>query len=319
MDAILQSILNTGFLFAILRVTTPILFPSLGALISNLAGVGNIGLEGIMLGAAFTGVLTGANALNNPTLAPFAALIGLVAGVGIGGVLALILAVFHLELGGDLVLAGFAINILGSAGTVAVMTQVVGDRASTSRLVSPQMPIVSLPFLKDVPLIGTALSEVFNAQNSLTWLAFLSVGVLWVYLYRTPAGRHLRAVGENPDAAASVGINVKRTRYQALLLSGVFGALGGLHLSMGYLSLFQRDMSAGRGFIALATPALGNNTPLGTALASVFFGLADALGIRLGTLQIPPEYSQMIPYAATVIALTINAVIKRRRLRRRTA
>lgn len=309
---ILSSIFSAVFLGSILRVVTPILLPSLGALISNRAGVVNVGLEGIMLTAAFTGVVVGAAVLSSSGDSIFAAWVGLFGGVIAGIVMALLLAFFHLQLNGDLVLGGLAINILGSAGTVAVMTQLTGDRSNTSKLVSPTMPSVNLPFLKAIPLIGDFLYTVFGNQNVVTWIALLSVGVLWFFLYRTPTGRHLRAVGENPDAAASVGINVRRMRYLALALSGLFASFGGIHLSMGYLTLFQRDMTAGRGFIALATPALGNNQPLGTALASLFFGFADALGIRFGTLQIPPEYAQMIPYAATIIALVINSVSRRR-------
>src|SRR5260221_12624894 len=97
----------------------------------------------------------------------------------------------------------------------------------------------------------------------MAWVAFLCVGLIWVLLYRMPFGKHLRAVGENPDAAASVGINVRRVRYLALALSGLLAGLGGIHLSMGYLKGFTRDMTAGRGFIALVAPALGNGNALG--------------------------------------------------------
>ncbi len=311
-ENILNSIFSAGFLFAILRLTTPILLPSLGALVSNRAGVVNVGLEGIMLTAAFSGVMVSAALLTNSGDPILSAWLGLLAGVAAGVGMALLLAFFHLQLNGDLVLGGLAINILGSAGTVAIMTQLTGDRSNTSTLVSPQMPFVSLPFLKAIPVVGDFLFNVLSNQNVVTWIALISVGVLWFFLYRTPTGRHLRAVGENPDAAASVGINVRRMRYLALGLSGLLASLGGIHLSMGYLTLFQRDMTAGRGFIALATPALGGNLPFGTALASLFFGFADALGIRLGTLQIAPEFAQMIPYAATIIALVLNSLSKQR-------
>lgn len=311
-ENLIGSIFSAVFLASILRVATPILLPSLGALVSNRAGVVNVGLEGIMLTAAFVGVVVGAAVLQSSGDAILSAWAGLLGGVVAGVIMALLLAFFHLQLNGDLVLGGLAINILGSAGTVAVMTQLTGDRSSTSKLISPQMPFVNMPFLKSIPVVGDFLYTILGNQNVVTWIALISVGALWFFLYRTPTGRHLRAVGENPDAAASVGINVRRMRYLALALSGLLASLGGIHLSMGYLTVFQRDMTAGRGFIALATPALGNNQPLGTALASLFFGFADALGIRLGTLQIPSEYAQMIPYAATIIALVINSISRRR-------
>ncbi len=303
-DSILNNIFSALFLASILRVVTPILLPSLGALVSNQAGVINVGLEGIMLAAAFTGAIVSANTQS--------AWIGALAGVLAGVALALLLAFFHLQMNGDLVLGGVAINILGSAGTVALMVQLTGDQSSTSGLKSLLMPTIDLPILKSIPLIGDFLYVVLGTQNVVTWLALLSVAAIWFLLYRTPIGRHIRAVGENPDAAASVGIDVRRIRYLALGLSGALAGLGGVYMSMGYLTSFIRDMTAGRGFIALATPALGNNAPLGTALASLFFGFAYAFSLRLGTLNIPPEYAQMIPYVATILALVLNALSIRR-------
>ncbi len=312
-DNILGSIFNALFLASILRVVTPILLPSLGALISDRAGVINIGLEGIMLAAAFTGVVISAYTRTSG----IGAWLGLIGGVIVGIALALVLAFFHLRFKGDLVLGGLAINILGSAGTVAIMSELTGDQASTTKLASLQMPIVDLPFLRAIPGIGEFLYTVFGSQNVMMWIALLSVALMWFFLYRTPLGRHIRAVGENPDAAASVGIDVVRMRYLALAISGVLAALGGIYMSMGYLGNFTRDMTAGRGFIALATPAIGNNTPLGTALAALFFAFAQALSIRLGTLSLnnkplPSEYVQMIPYVATILALVVNTLRKRR-------
>lgn len=118
----------------------------------------------------------------------------------------------------------------------------------------------------------------------------------------------IRAVGQNPDAASSVGVNVNKIRFYALLLSGIFGALGGLYLSMGYVSWFARDMTAGRGFIAIAASNLGTHLPLGVFLASLLFGILNTIAIYLASLQIPSEFIQMIPYIATVITLTIYSI-----------
>ncbi|MYE79228.1 MAG: hypothetical protein F4243_09625 [Chloroflexi bacterium] len=166
-------------------------------------------------------------------------------------------------------------------------------------------------FINDIPLVGGFLFGVFDNQSVMTWLAFIAVFVVAFFLYRMPIGMHLRAVGENPEAAASVGINVKRIRYMALLISGFFAGLGGIHMSMGYLQLFQRDMTNGRGFIALVTPSLGGGTPIGTMVASSIFGFFDALGIRMGSLEIPSQLPQSIPYFATVLALVIYALQRR--------
>jgi general nucleoside transport system permease protein len=305
-----------SYLAAILRVMTPILLPSLGALISDRAGVINIGLEGIMLGAAFTGATVGSYLKNAGVPDIQAAFGGLGAAVIVAFLLALLLAFFHLHLSGDLILGGIAINILASAGTVAISYELSGGRGSgTTGLANVSLPFIDLPFLKSIPFVGDLLYVVFGNQNIMTWIAFVAVAVIWFLLYRMPIGKHLRAVGENPDAAASVGINVRRVRYLALAISGVLAGLGGVHLSMGYLSFgFTRDMTAGRGFIALVTPALGNGTPLGTMLASLLFGAFAALETRLGGIDIPSQIPQMIPYAATIIALVVYSLQRRRRV-----
>jgi ABC-type branched-subunit amino acid transport system permease subunit len=171
------------------------------------------------------------------------------------------------------------------------------------------MPFIQLPEgIRDIPLIGGFIFDTFDNQSIMTWIAFISVAFVWYFMYRTPIGMHLRAVGENPEAAASVGIRVRRVRYLALILSGIFAGLGGIHLSMGYINLFQKDMTSGRGFIALATPFLGGGNPIGTTIASLIFGFFDAFGIRVGSLDIPSQLPQMIPFVATVMGLVIYAL-----------
>lgn len=312
MDPVIQGIFSAAFLASILRVATPILLPSLGALISDRAGAINIGLEGTMLGAAFTGVVVSAYSQQwfgletGRAIGPW---LGLVAGVFVAITMALLLAFFHLRLKTNVVLSGIAINVLGSSATVAIMYELTGDRGNTSTLASLSMPFIQLPeFINSIPLIGPFVYGVFNNQSIMTWVAFLAVPAVWYMLYRTPFGMHLRAAGENPSAAESVGINVVRTRFYAFILSGMLAGLGGIHMSMGYLNLFQRDMTAGRGFIALATPLLGGSNPVGTMGASMIFGFFDAVAIRIGTLQIPSMLPQMVPYIATIMALVIYAL-----------
>jgi ABC-type uncharacterized transport system permease subunit len=298
-EAILNSIFSATYLAAVLRISTPLLFAALAALISAKAGVINIGLEGIMLTAAFTGATIGGLLQN--------ALIGALAGLLAAALMALLLAIFHLGFKGDLILGGVAINILGSAATVAIGYQLSGARAGGLSLPPISIPDLSLSFLSE------PLQTAIGRQNLLTWLALLSaLGAAFV-LYRLPFGAHLRAVGENEQAAASVGIQVRRIRYAALLLSGILAGLGGIHLSMGYLNGFSRDMTAGRGYIALVIPALGGYTPLGTLVAALLFGAFAALETRLGSFDVPSQLPQMIPYLATLIALVIYAWRQRRK------
>jgi general nucleoside transport system permease protein len=314
-ENVINGIFSAAFLAAILRVMTPILLPSMGALVSEKAGVINIGLEGMMLSAAFTGVVVSAYSQN--WFGPEAGVLvgpwlGLLLGVLVSVCMSFLLAFFHLNLKGNLVLSGIALNVLGSSATVAIMYELTGDRGNTSTLASLQMPFIQLPeWINQIPLVGSFIFGVFDNQSVMTWIAIISVAIVAYVLYRTPFGMHLRAVGENPEAAASVGINVKRMRYSAILISGVFAGLGGIHMGMGYLNLFQRDMTSGRGFIALVAPSLGGGTPLGTLIASFIFGFFDALAIRIGSLEIPAQLPQTIPYFATVMALVIYALARR--------
>jgi simple sugar transport system permease protein len=301
MEEALRVIFSASFIAAVLRVSTPIILPALGGLISELAGVGNIALEGLMLIAACAGVLVSAYTKNE--------WLGLVAGVTLSTLLALLLAFFHLQLKADLILAAIALNILASGGTIFVVFLLTGDKGSSSSLVSGQMPFIHIPIIQDIPIIG----EILSGQNLLTYVAFIATAVVAVFLYRTRAGVHLRAVGENPDAARSVGINVRFQQYLALGLSGLLAGLGGIYLSMGYVKFFARDMTAGRGFIALAAIYLGAKRPVGTLIAALAFGAADALSIQLGNLNVPTQLVQMIPYIATLVALVVYALVQRQR------
>lgn len=295
MMEIFSAIFSVGFGFAVLRVTTPILFAALGAVVSGRAGVINIGLEGLMLFSAFTGVW--ASALTQ------SAWLGLLAGVTVSVLLALGMGYFHLKLKTDIILAGIALNVIASGGTIFLLFVVAGDRGISSSLASKIMPSIQIPLLRSIPLIGPVLS----GHNVLTYMALLAVVCVWYFLYRMPVGLQLRAVGESPESAESVGISVHKIRFLALGVSGLLAGLGGAHLSMGYVSWFSKDMTAGRGFIGVASAALGGQTPLGTLIASFFFGFTDALSNYMQSVNIPSEFVQMLPYAATVIGLAVYA------------
>jgi simple sugar transport system permease protein len=295
-EVVLNSIFSALFLASVIRISTPLILPALGGLVSDLSGAPNIALEGMMLAGALAGVLVSSYT--------HSVALGVLAGMLAGLVISMVLAYFHLVLKTDPILAGVAINILCSGGTIFVLYVLTGDKGNSASLMSGAVPNVPIPILKDIPVLGTILS----GHNILTYLAFIFAGLVSLMLYRTRFGAHLRAVGENAVAASSVGINVIRTRVIALAISGVLAGLGGINMSMGYLTLFQRDMTAGRGFIALAAVHLGGRTPFGTVLAAVFFGFADALSNMLGSLKIPSQLVQIIPYVATIIALVLYNV-----------
>lgn len=295
MNQLIDIIFSASFGYAVIRVTTPILFAALGSLIADRAGVINIALEGTMLVSALTGVAISAYTQS--------AWIGLLAAMIAGGLVGLLLAYFSLNLKTDIVLSGIAINLMASGGTVFVLYLIAKDRGISSSLPSLVLPKIQLPLIDQIPVIGA----IFSNHNVLTYASLIAVLVVYIFLYKTPLGLKVRAVGENPDAADSVGISVIRVQYFALIASGVLAGMGGAYMSMGYVSWFAKNMTAGRGFIALAAEAMGGASPVGTFLTSLLFGFADALSNNLQSLSVPAEFIQTIPYIATIVGLVIYA------------
>ena len=313
-DVVLRSIFSAAFLATIIRVSTPLLLPALGGLISDLGGVINIALEGQMLIAAFTGVAVSAYAPHwIPGLPVWGyALIGGAAGIACCPGTVLDHRLLPPGTGHRHHPDGTGVNILAAGATVFLMFVLTGDKGSTSKLASPAMPNLPIPFVNQIPFVGTLLNgENGTGYNILSYAAILLVPVVSIFLYKMRLGLHLRAAGESTAAAQSVGINAKRTQYIALYLSGVLAALGGLYLSMGYLTIFQANMTAGRGFIALAIVNLGNRRPFGVLVAALIFGAATSLGAQLGTLNVPTQYIEMIPPTITILALIIYQLRRR--------
>ena len=288
-----------AFLSSMLRVSTPVLLPSMGSLLAERAGVINVGLEGMMLTAAFAGVVT--TGFGAPLW------VGLVAALAASAGLALLLGFVHCQLRADLIIAGLAINLLASGLTAALLFELTGDRGSTAGLPSLAVPTLELPQLNAVPVVGGFLYAVLGSQNLLTWAALLSPILVGIILYRTRFGVRLRATGQNPEAAAVAGVAVRRIRYLALIWSGVLAGLGGAFLGMGYLTIFQRDFVAGRGFVALAAPILGRGRPLPTAAAALLFGAADAFSLQLLSRRVSSQLIHAFPYVVTLAALALFA------------
>lgn len=291
MDKILSAILSSSFVFSIIRVSTPLIFGAMAALICNRGGMLHIAFEGVMLTAAFFGML--GSALSQSVL------VGLLCAV-IGGVLiSLMMGYFNLILNSNRVLTGIALNTFASAGTVFALYLLVQDKGTSNSLPSLTVPMVNIPVIQDIPVLGTIVS----GHNLLTYVSFLCVVFVYFLIFRTPLGLRIRSVGENPDAASSVGINVTKIRFTTLAISGVIASLGGAYMSMGYLSWFARDMMAGRGFMAIAAQNLGGAAPIPTLLAALGFGAVNALANVLQTLNMPSEIIQSVPYVATLIGL----------------
>jgi general nucleoside transport system permease protein len=288
----LRELLWSGdLIYATLRLTTPILFAAIGGLLCERAGVLNIGLEGMMLGGALT-----AYVISLRTGSPW---LGLLGAMVVGGLTALLFAVVVITFRADQIVSAVGLNLLMLGLTGVAFRAAVGLSSGSSP--APTVPLWKIPGLGDLPGIGPVLFD----HLPLVYLVFIVVGLVTVLFYRTTWGLAIRAVGEHPKAAETVGINVIRVRYLTVLWSGVMAGLGGSMLSIGYLNTFTEGMTAGRGFIAFSAIIFGRYGPVGTTLASLLFGFADALQLRIQAfgVNIPYQFLLMLPYVVTLLAL----------------
>lgn len=308
MSGFLSTVLTTDFVFAIFRITAPILFATLGAVIAQKAGVTNIGLDGIMMISALFGTLI--------SYWTQSWIVGVLGAVIVGMLIGLMMGFFALRLRTDIILTGIAVNMLGDGGTIFLLYMFTGLRGNTSSLSSPNIliPTVNIPLLKDIPILG----PIFSGHAVLTYLAFILVFVVRFMLNRTSIGLNIRAVGENSDAARSVGISVKRVQYIALILSGALAGLGGAFMSMYYSQSWNTGMVAGRGFIALAAEAMGRGQPVGAMFSSLIFGFAQALESRVSGIQgVSSFLVAAIPYLVTIVGLVLFVWSSKRKAERR--
>lgn len=266
---------------AMIRMATPILFAALGGCLCERAGVINIGLEGIMLTAAFFGVF-----VTYITGMPFLGFLGgLVSGIAWGFLIALLTVRFY----GNQIVVGTGVNVFGLGLSAFLSQKVWGSRGASEAVAGFRS--IALPCLGE--------------QTFFVYLGLVLVFILHFFLFATPWGLRLRAVGENPQAADTAGIHVLRYRTFGVVAGSAVASLGGVFLSLGHLRFFAWGMTSGRGFIGLAAMILGRWTPVGCLLASLLFGFADALQMRLQALGIlPSQIILLIPYLATILVLS---------------
>jgi ABC-type uncharacterized transport system permease subunit len=282
------------------RLGTPIILAAIGGALCNRAGVLNLALEGKMLMGAFLGILA-AYFLKSSYLGVLMAALS-------GGVLGAVFAFLYLRYEVDLVILAIAINLFIAEMTVFFMRTFLGGVGTWSDPSIEQLPDLALPLIHNVPVLGRLLS----GYNAIVYLSWLTAVVIYFILFYTKFGRHVRAVGENQAAAETVGINVPRVKVFALIISGALAAIGGAFLSIGHLTLFTRDMSAGRGWIAITAALFGFSHPIGVFFTGMFFGFADALAIRLQTTtNIPPSLVQFLPHVFTLLAIILVAARSR--------
>ena len=307
----LKMLATPEFFFSILRISAPIIFATLAAIVVEKAGFSNIGLEGLMMFSALAGSL-----VSYYTRSWFW---GLLAALAIGVLMSLLMGFFAFQLKTDIILVGIAINMMGSGGTFflcKVITNLTQGKAmaSTTGLITKSLciPDITIPLINKIPFLG----QVLSGHNLLTYLAFLLCLVTSIMLYRTSLGLNIRAVGENANAASSVGVSVMRIKYTAMAFSGLMCGFGGAFMSMAYSQGWSLDMVSGRGFIALAAQAMGGGECLGGMLSAMIFGFAQALGIKFSAIGLDSNLASPIPYAVTILGLVIFAVIRLSRARK---
>ena len=275
---------------AMLRYATPLLFAALGGIICERSGVINIALEGMMLMGAFFGIW-GADVLHSWAL-------GCLVAMAAGALLAVVHAVFSIHLRANQVVSGTGVNFLALGITGYFFIAHYGNNGTPSKI--SQVPNVKLPLIQHVGFFGGAIGN----TSLLTWRALALVPVFSVFLFRTRWGLRLRAVGEKPRAADTVGLPVLRIRYLAVIASGMLAALGGAYLSVAFVGSFNQNMTEGRGFIALAAVIFGKWRPAGALVATLLFGFGSALADRLPTFsQTAAVLFQTLPYVLTLVAV----------------
>jgi ABC-type uncharacterized transport system permease subunit len=294
MNVILDQVLQVGFFAAILRIATPLIFATLGELISERAGVLNLGIEGIMLLSAMTGF----------TAAYFSGSLwlGILAAVATGAVMGALHAVFTVALGLSQHVSGIGVTLFSSGLAYFLYRLIFGQQSSPASITAFQT--VPIPGLSGIPVIG----PIFFNQFALVYLALLAVPVSAFILYRTPWGLALRMVGENPRAADSAGINVISRRFQAVILGGALMGVGGAFLTMAQFNAFTFGVISGRGWIAIALVVFGRWDPWRMAGAALLFAFVDALQLRLqasGLGHIPYEAFLMLPFLLTILAMAL--------------
>ncbi len=290
---------------ATLRVATPLVLAALGGLFSERSGVVDIGLEGKMLGAAFAAAATAATTGS--------AWAGLAAGILAAVTLALVHGYACITQNGNQVVSGMALNIL-----IAGLTPVLGHAwfrqggqtpplSGDARFAGLELPLANN--LAGVPVLGPIYAEILSGHNVLVYIAAIAAGVVAWVVYCTRFGLRVRAVGENPSAVDTAGISVAAVRYRALIASGILCGLAGTYLSIAHTAGFTRDMSAGKGYLALAALIFGKWRPMPTVLACLLFACTDAVQVRLQGVAlpligvIPVQFIQALPYVLTVLLL----------------
>jgi simple sugar transport system permease protein len=291
--------------FSAIRISTPLIFAALGGLITFQAGILNIALDGFMIVAAFASI--------GVAYATASLTLGVLAGIASSVVLSALLALFNLRFRAHIFIAGIAVTFMAYGLTALLLKGILNEDGVFSSDRVPTFAPLHIPLIEAVPVVGPLIS----GHTMLVYIAYLSVPLVAWLLYRTRWGLRVRVIGEAEEAAAAAGVKVERLKFETMLLSGLFCGLAGAYLSLGYVSLFAKQMTNERGLIALAAIFFAKGKPFWTAAVALLFGTATALSIRLPQVTgLAPQLLQLIPYVVTVLSLIIVGVRSTRARRR---
>ncbi|MEE0796196.1 MAG: ABC transporter permease [Anaerovoracaceae bacterium] len=303
----LSDIFNIGLFQNTLRTATPVVLAAMGGLMTEHAGIMNIGMDGMILIGAFVAVAF--------SFTMSSAAMGVLAAVLCGILIGLFFALFVVKLKSDEFIIGMALNTFAGGLTVYLLRSIFGVQGTFSDGGIQPLPSVHLDFLDSIPVIGPLL----NDNSIFIYITWLIVFLAWVFLYRTPYGFWMRAAGEHPQSLATAGIDPQKMKFTASILCGILCGFAGAHLSLGYLTMFTEGMSGSRGFIAFACVIFGMANPPKVFLAALLFGFLDALGLRLQGAGIPSDLTSTIPYLTTVLMLVYVVVTGNRKKKKRAA
>lgn len=300
MDEILSSIFSPGTFNQMLRSATPVALAALGGLMTEHAGIMNIGMDGMILMGAFAGAV-GSYFLGSAGL-------GVLCAVGLGVLVGLFFALFVVKLRSDEFIIGCALNTF-AMGLTAYLSRAIFGVSGTSGYTVPNLPTLRIPLIEDIPFVG----QVLSGNSIFVYITWLLVIAMWLLVYKTPYGFWIRAAGEKPETLSTAGISPSRMKWIASVLCGVLCALAGAHLSLGYLNgSFVEGMSASRGYIAFACVIFAAAHPAKAYLAALMFGFFDAIGLRLQS-RVSSDLTSMIPYIITVVMMVYVVVRANRR------
>lgn len=293
----MSDIFLIGLLQNTLRTATPVILAALGILMTDHVGIMNIGMDGMMLIGAFAAVV-GSYFFGSWAMGLAVALLAcLVVGAFFG--------LFVIKFKSDEFIIGVALNIFAGALTVFLLRTMFGVKGAFSDPAIVSLPKLDWAFLGNIPIIG----QLLNGNTLLVYVSWLLVILCYVFIYKTPLGFWMRAAGEHPESLRSAGVSPEKMKYLASLLCGLFSGLAGAHLSLGYLTMFTENMSASRGFIAVACVIFGGSNPPKVFLAALLFGFIDALGMRLQD-YVPSDLTAMAPYVVTIVMMVAVVVRK---------